>query len=191
MTPGVEGFTVLLENARTGDEQAAGQLLPLVYDELRRVASRYMSRENDGHTLQATALVHEAYFKLVGQHDQNWQNRAHFVGVAAQLMRRILIDHARAKHAEKRGGDDRLLVTLHEEILAPAGSAPDVLALDEALKKLEAISGRQARIVELRVFGGLSIEETAATLEVASATIKRDWALARAFLAREMGYGEP
>jgi RNA polymerase sigma factor (TIGR02999 family) len=158
-----------------------------LYDELRRVAGRFMSRERTGHTLQPTALVHEAWVKLNGQ-GAELQNRAHFVGLAAQLMRRILIDHARARLAEKRGGEDRVLVTLNDDLdAAAANGGPDVIALDDALKKLAAVSERQARIVELKVFGGLGIEETAEALGVAPATVKRDWILARAWLAREIG----
>ena len=176
--------TQLLLNWRAGDPQALGSLTPLVYGELRRIAKRYLQRERQGHTLQSTALVHEAYLKLIDQ-DVSWQNRAHFFGIAAQFMRRILVDHARAKQAEKRGGANACRVTLDEGIAA-AQSDVDLVALDGALSRLASIDAQQSRIIELRFFAGLSIEETAEVLEVSPATVKRDWAMARAWLFREL-----
>jgi RNA polymerase sigma factor (TIGR02999 family) len=162
--------------------------LPAVYAELRRQAGRAMRRESPENTLQATALVHEAYLRLVDQRRVVWRNRAHFFGLAAQLMRRILVDHARERHAAKRGGGLRQLTI--SEANAPAPSPPDegvdVLALHEALERLAALDPDQARLVELRYFGGLSIEETAEALDVSPATVKREWAIARAWLRREL-----
>lgn len=177
--------TRLLLNWRGGDSQALGALTPLVYDELRRIARRYLQQERPGHTLQSTALVHEAYLKLIDQ-DVSWQNRAHFFGIAAQFMRRILVDHARAKQADKRGGANACRVTLVEGIAAAEQSEVDLVALDSALTRLAAIDPQQGRIIELRFFAGLSIEETAEVLEISPATVKRDWAMARAWLFREL-----
>lgn len=168
-----------------GDQAAGDRLLPVVYAELHRRAAAAMRREQDGHTLQPTALVNEAYMRLFDQHRVAWQNRAQFYGVAAQLMRRILIDHAREHLAGKRGGGARQ-VTLSGIEVAPTDDAVDVLALHEALERLAALDPRQARLVELRYFGGLNIEETAEALEVSPATVKRDWAIARAWLKREL-----
>jgi RNA polymerase sigma-70 factor (ECF subfamily) len=186
------GVTHLLLAWRAGDASARDALLAVVYDELRRRASSYLRRERAGHALQATALVHEAYLKLVDQDRVVWQNRAHFMAVAAQIMRRILVDHARARHADKRGG----LVTRIslQEILEnegaephdPAGAAEDVLAVDTALEQLAAIDPDQAVIVELRFFGGLNIDETATVLKRSPRTIKREWRLARAWLYRAL-----
>jgi RNA polymerase sigma-70 factor, ECF subfamily len=179
-------FTQLL-NENKGDKATLERLLPVVYRELRQVANRYMHREDSNHTLQATALVHEAFVRLsTGSTEFDWKNRSHFIGVAAHLMRKILIDHARAKKAEKRGGASRLMVTLQEEVVAADESQPDLLALDMALNKLAELDPRQARIVEMRYFGGLSIEETSEALELSPATVKRDWTVARAFLHREI-----
>ncbi len=179
-------FTEIIEKARNGDSSAREKLLGLAYDELRRLASGQMRKENSGHTLQATALVHEAYIRLAGQENVEWQNKSHFIGIAAQIMRRVLLDHARAKHADKRGGSDRVCVTLIEDITPADDTACDIVALNDALTKLEAMSERQARIVEMRCFGGLSVEETAEALGIAAATVKRDWTLARAWLLREI-----
>lgn len=163
------------------------QLLPAVYKELRRLAESYMRREYPGHTLQPTALVHEAYFKLIDQNSVKWQNRAHFFGVAAQLMRRILIDHARAKQAAKRGGS-QAKVSFDEGLhwAETDEQSADLLALDAAMEKLAKIDERQAKVVELRYFGGLSVEETAEALQTSPATVKRDWAVAKAWLYREL-----
>ncbi len=180
-------ITQLLFRYGKGEPQALEKLLPIVYQELRRLAKNYMRRESSGHTLQPTALVHEAFFKLVDQNEVQWQNRAHFFGVAAQLMRRILIDHARSRKAVKRGGTQAKVAfdeAVHWE--AAEEGAPDLLALDEALEKLAALDERQSKVVELRYFGGLSIEEVAEALHTSPATVKRDWTLAKAWLQREL-----
>jgi RNA polymerase sigma factor (TIGR02999 family) len=177
--------TALLIDWNKGDSRALDALLPLVYDELRRLAAHYLRRERPGHTLQGTALVHEAYLRLIDQSRVEWQNRAHFFGVAAQMIRRILVDHARAKKSAKRGGHAPKL-TLDESIDVPQGRDIDLVRLDDALSDLERIDPQQARMVELRFFTGLSIEETAAALKVSPATVKRDWVLAKAWLFREL-----
>lgn len=163
--------------------------MPLVYDELRRLAASYIKRERPGQTLQATALVHEAYVRLIGEKSQNFQNRNHFLAIAALSMRQILVQRARARKAAKRGGDPER-ITLDEQLLpAPAGASSqeiDLVALDEALERLAALDPRQAKVVELRYFGGLSVEEAADVLDISPATIKRDWTLARAWLKREL-----
>jgi RNA polymerase sigma factor (TIGR02999 family) len=168
-----------------GDVQARDKLMSVVYDELRRMARRYMSSENPGHTLQPTALVHDAYLRLVDQSLVKWQNRAHFFGVAAQVIRHVLVDHARERHALKRGGAS-FKVTLTEDVIAAEHVDLDLVGLDDALQRLTALDSRQGRIVELRFFGGLSIEETAAVLNVSPATVKREWIMARAWLNREL-----
>lgn len=180
--------TQLLAEWSSGDKNALEKLLPLVYDELRRQARRYLGGERPGHTLQPTALVHEAYVRLVGQRDVKWQNRAQFFGVAAQLMRRILVDHARARGAAKRGGADGAIALPTPESV----SQPDVevTTLDDLLTKLATLDATQARVVELRYFGGLTIEETAEAMDLSPATIKREWSMAKAWLYREMG-GKP
>jgi RNA polymerase sigma factor (TIGR02999 family) len=160
-------------------------LLPLVYDELRKLARRYLQRERPGHTLQSTALVHEAYLRMIDQHDVSWQGRAHFFGIAAQMMRRILVDHARGRDAAKRGAGACKL-TLDEDLLAPAERDINLVALDQALDTLSKLDSQQGRIVELRFFAGLSIEETAEVLKISPATVKRDWAMAKAFLSRQL-----
>ena len=179
--------TELLSQYRAGRREALDQLVPVVYGELRAIAARYLRGEWAGHTLQPTALVHEAYMRLVDQREVEWQNRAHFFGVAAQLMRRLLVDHARGRNRRKRGGG-LLMVPLEENDVA--GPAPDdgldLVALDDALERLAALSPQQARVVELRYFGGLSIEETAEVLGVSTMTVKRGWAMARAWLHREL-----
>jgi RNA polymerase sigma factor (TIGR02999 family) len=181
-----ESVTQLLINWSNGDQAALDKLMPLVLSELRRMASNYLRRERVGHTLQPTALVNEAYLRLVDQKGARWQNRAQFYGIAAQLMRRILVDHARLKHAEKRGGSEqqRLSITSAEAL----GTKPDldVLALHEALEELATIDPQQSRIVELKFFGGLSIEETAEVLGIGHATVERDWKMARAWLRRKL-----
>ena len=180
--------TRLLNQWQSGDAVAFEQLVPLVYAELRRMARRRMAHEGQDHTLQSTALVHEAFLRLVGQRQMSWQNRAQFFGIAAQLMRRILVDHARRRRRVKRGADavhvsvDALTAPLH----ARAPDPVDVLTLEDALKRLEAIDPRQMKIVELRYFAGLSIEETSSALELSPATVKREWAMARAWLNRRM-----
>jgi len=177
--------TVLLRNWAGGDQNALDQLTPVVYDELRRLAASYMRRERQDHTLQSTALVNEAYLKLVDQKNVVWQNRAHFFGIAAQMIRRILVDHARAHKAEKRGGGLGVL-SLDEAIGVPEKRDVEILALHDALTRLGELDEQQARIVELRFFTGLSIEETAEVVGVSPATVKREWAAARAWLFREI-----
>jgi len=177
-------LTELLLASQAGAPGAVDRLMPLVYDELKVLAAGYLRAERADHTLQTTGLVHEAYLKLVDQRRTTWQNRAHFFGIAAQAMRRILVDHARRRRARKR--DAGRPITLDDEV---AGSLPDsdeVLAVDEALERLAALDPRQARLVELRYFAGLSIEQTAESLEISPATVKRDWLSAKAWLQREL-----
>jgi RNA polymerase sigma factor (TIGR02999 family) len=159
--------------------------MPLVYDELRRLAASYLRRERPGQTLQATALVHEAYLRLLRDRQQSWQNRAHFLAIAARSMRQILVERARARDSLKRGGD-HARITLDEELVAGEGPSVDVVAIDAALQRLAALDRQQARIVELRFFGGLTVEETAEALGVAPATVKRHWSVAKAWLRREL-----
>jgi len=185
-------ITVLLKAWTSGDETALDKLTPKVYNELRRIARRYMSRENAGNTLQPTALVNEVYLKLVDNRNVTFNDRAHFFAVAAQMMRRILVDAARAKAAEKRGGKARKLdhssAFDFDQIPHPAaGRAEELAALDEALRALAALSERKAKVVELRFFGGLSVEETAEVLKISPQSVMRDWKLARSWLARELG----
>jgi RNA polymerase sigma-70 factor (ECF subfamily) len=181
-----ESVTQLLVDWSKGDQKALDKLMPLVYSELRKLAGNYLRRERQDHTLQPTALVNEAYLKLIDQRNARWQNRAQFYGVAAQLMRRILVDHARAHQAAKRGGSDqqRLSITSAGQL----GEKPetDLLALHEALEELGTIDPQQSRIVELKFFGGLSIEETAEVLGVGHATVERDWKMARAWLRHKL-----
>ncbi len=167
-----------------GDERARDELVDVVYAELRRRARAYLSQERPGHTLQPTGLVHEVYLRLVDQKSIRWESRSQFFGLAAQLMRRILVDHARARRARKRGGG-LLPVTFDEKVMGSSAGV-DVAALDEALRALEARDPRQSRVVELRYFGGLSVEETAETLGVSAATVKRDFTMARAWLHRQL-----
>jgi len=175
----------LLVNWGMGDPGAREALIPLVYDELRRLARRYLRRERLDHTLQSAALVNEAYIRLVGQRFPEWENRAHFFGVAAQLMRQILVDHARNRNAAKRGaGAPRL--TLDPAVGLPQERELDIVELDDALNKLAQLDPQQSRLVELRFFAGLSIEETAVVMGSSPATVKREWAMARAWLRREM-----
>jgi len=181
-------LTALLGDWSRGDRSALSQLLPLVYDELRRVARRQLRSERDGHTLQATALVHEAYMRLVDQRHVDWHDRAHFFGVAAQVMRRILVDHARRHKAAKRGDGIRC-VALEEAQDVEAPNELPILALDHALGRLEQMDAGLARIVELRAFGGLTIEDAAHVLGVSPSTAKRDWRLAKAWLQRELVSG--
>lgn len=179
-------ITCLLQEWGEGRDEAFDQLLPVVYDELHRQARRYLRKERPGHTLQTTALIHEAYLKLVDQNKVQWQNRAHFFAISAQLMRRILVDHARSKHREKRGGDG-VHVPLDETMpIAVEDRDVDLLALDDVLNRLEKIDEQQARVVELRYFSGLSLEETAEALNISRATAARDWAMAKAWLYREL-----
>ena len=182
--------TLLLVRWGKGDEDAREQLMPLVYDELHRLAGAYLRRERRDHTLQATALVNEAYLKLIDQRHANWQNRAQFFGVAAQLMRRVLVDHARAYNAAKRGGQ-YYNITLSDAHRFGDEPDLDLLALHEALDRLAAIDADQARIVELRFFGGLTIEEAAEVAAVSHATVEREWRMARAWLRRELSRSGP
>ena len=181
-----ENVTQLLVDWSKGDQRALDKLMPMVYSELRRLAGNYLRRERQNHTLQPTALVNEAYLKLIDQKNARWQNRAQFYGVAAQLMRRILVDHARQHQAAKRGGSDqqRLSITSAGELAEKPDM--DLLALHEALEELRAFDSQQERIVELRFFGGLSIEETAEVMGLGHATIERDWKMARAWLRRKL-----
>jgi RNA polymerase sigma factor (TIGR02999 family) len=185
-----DDVTLLLAEYRGGKRDALDRLLPLVYDELRRIASRYLRAERSEHTLQPTALVHEAYLRLVGQHDVAWQNRAHFCGVAAQVMRRILVDHARSRRAAKRGGA-AARVTLADALAVVEGRDVSVIALDRALDKLAALDPRLGRVVELRYFGGLTKREAAEALGVSPATVDRETATATAWLRRELGREQP
>lgn len=180
-----QDVTKLLIQWSKGDAAALDALVPLVYDELRRLAQLYLSHEKPGHTLSSTALVHEAYLRLVQQKDVTWQNRAHFFGVAARMMRRILVDHARRHGYAKRGGG-ALTLSLDETIAAAPEREISLVALDEALDSLAKLDERQSRMVELRFFGGLSIEETSEVLGVSAPTVKREWASARAWLYREI-----
>lgn len=178
----------LLAAAASGDKAALDQMLPLVYGELRRVADRFLRHERPGHTLQATALVHEAYLRLIDQREVNWRNHAHFVGVAANMMRRILVNHAEARAAEKRGGGAERL-TLDSVVLAFEEKNIDAIAVDAALSRLAASDERAARIVELRFFGGLTNAEIAEVLASSERTIEREYAFARAWLRRELKAG--
>jgi RNA polymerase sigma factor (TIGR02999 family) len=177
--------TQLLHELRHGDESAASKLMPVVYGELRRLAGHYMGRERSDHTLQPTALVHEAFLRMVDQ-GAEWQNRAHFFGVAAQLMRQILVDYARTHRAAKRGGNQQR-VPLEDNLVFSEDQSAELLALNEALERLAEFDARQARIVEMRFFAGLSVDETAEVLGVSGKTVQRDWNMARAWLHRELG----
>jgi RNA polymerase sigma-70 factor (ECF subfamily) len=181
-----ENVTQLLVKWGDGDSAALEKLMPLVYSELRRLAKNYLRRERQNHTLQPTALVNEAYLKLIDQKNARWQNRAQFYGVAAQMMRRILVDHARLRQAAKRGGSSRQQVSITSA--GQLGDKPDLdlLALHEALKELKTFDPQQERIVELKFFGGLSIDETAEVLGIGHATVERDWKMARAWLRRKL-----
>ncbi|MEZ4376728.1 MAG: ECF-type sigma factor [Gemmatimonadales bacterium] len=181
--------TRLLADLSEGVPDAADRLAPIVYHELHRLATFAMQRESAGHTLQPTELVHEAFIRLVGQRDTRWANRSQFYGIASQAIRRILIDHARRRRAAKR--DHGIRVTLDERIGASDERELDLIALDEALTQLEALDPRQARVVELRFFAGLSVEETATALDISPATVKRDWTFARAFLLRALDDAPP
>jgi len=174
-----------LQRWSDGDSEALDQLMPLVYGELRRMARRYLGQQPPGHTLQTTALIHEAYLRLVGQEEKHWENRAHFFGVAAQAMRHILVDYARARNTAKRGGEARA-VSLEEVAVVSAERAAELVALDDALAELARLSPRQSRVVELRYFGGLSVEAMAEVLQVSTDTVTRDWNQAKAWLHRAL-----
>jgi RNA polymerase sigma factor (TIGR02999 family) len=182
-------ITLLLTDWSNGNEIALEQLMPLVYEELRQMASRYMSRQPSGHTFQTTELIHEAYLKIAGQGGQNWQNRAHFFGVAAKAMRHILVDYARSKHSQKRGGWQQQRVTFTEDLLATNGRPEEIVALDVALNQLAALDERKSQVVEMKFFAGLKVEEIAQVLKVSPETVKRDWRFARTWLLRELANG--
>ena len=188
--PPPRDITQILIDWSNGDREALDTLIPVVYRELRRQAARHMRREPSGHILQTTDLIHEAYLRLVDQKNVRWQNRTHFFAVSAQLMRRILVDHARRRHRAKRGGSGIALPLEEGLVVAAEKPETDLLALDEALTRLAAMDSRQSQIVELRCFSGLSIEETAAVLGVSATTVKDDLNLAKAWLRREIGGGK-
>lgn len=182
--------TRILVDLSNGNREAVDQVTPLIYGELRRLAASYMRRERPGHTVQATELVHEAYLRLVDQRAVTWQNRAHFLGVAAQVMRYILLDYAKGHRAAKRGGGAEK-VQLDEALAGAENGVLDILCLDDALTRLAAIDANQAKIVELRFYAGLSVEETAEAMSISTATVKREWRMARAWLQRELGPEAP
>jgi len=184
-TSSPKDVTDLLKDWGHGDQEALNKMMPLVYGELRRLASRYLRHERTGHTLQTTALVHEAYLKLVDQKNANWQNRVQFFAAAAQMMRHILVDYARSRRAVKRGGEHCRL-SLDEAVISAKEKDPDLLTLNEALNGLAAIDTQQSRVVELRVFGGLTVEETAEALGISPRTVKREWSMAKAWLHKQM-----
>jgi RNA polymerase sigma factor (TIGR02999 family) len=190
MTPSPKEVTQLLQDWSNGNHAALDRLTPLVYEELHRLAHQHMKRERGDHTLQTSALVNEAYLRLIDQRNVHWQNRAHFFSIASRLMRRILVDHARAHHYAKRGGG-ALRVSLDEAAFVSQERASELVALDDALTSLAAIDQRKCQVVELRFFGGMSVEETAAALGVSPITIKRDWSTAKAWLHRAIEKGVP
>mgnify|MGYP001220124107 CR=1 FL=1 len=185
-SPGDADVTRLLHEWRDGKQEALDRLIPLVYAELRAQAARYLSRERPDRMLQTTALVHEAYVKLVDQRSVEWQNRAHFFAIAAQLMRRILVDHARKKNYQKRGGDMVKVPWDTGLVVTSESRGPDLEALDDALEALAKMDERKAKVVEMKFFGGMTVEETAAALKVSPDTVMRDWRLAKAWLSREL-----
>jgi len=187
--PPLQDVTQLLRAWSGGEQEALEQLIPLVYHELHRLAHRYMGRERSAHTLQSTALVHEAYERLIDLKDVDWKNRAHFFAVSAQVMRRILVDYARSRRYSKRGGEWRQ-VSLNEAVAVFRDSRTDIVALDDALQSLSAIDPRKSRVVEMRFFGGLSIKETAEVLNVSEETVQRDWRLAKVWLLRQLSREE-
>jgi RNA polymerase sigma-70 factor, ECF subfamily len=194
MTVPAPEITGLLRAWENGDREALDRLMPIVYDELRRAARNYMRRERVSHTLEATALVNEVYLRLVDITSVQWQDRAHFFAIAASMMRRILLDAARARAAGKRGGGE-LRITLKDDVPASesqvSNQAADLIAIDDALQALSKLDARKAQVVELRFFGGLSVEEMAAVLRISPQSVKRDWKLARAFLLKELGGPRP
>lgn len=179
-------ITQLLQKLRNGGRETLDELLPIVYDELRRLAKNYLNRERSNHTLQPTALVHEAYLRLLGQKEIEWQNRAHFFGVSARLMREILIEYARGRNRQKRGGEFKTQIALDEAVSFAQQNQLDVVAVDDALSKLEKLDERQARIVEMKFFGGLTIEEIGEVLSISPATVKREWSSAKLFLYKAL-----
>jgi len=186
-SPPPQEITQLLVDWSNGNQAALDQLMPLVYTELRQLAHRYMRRERLGHTMQTTALIHEAYLRLVDQTKVRWENQAHFFGIAARLMRQILIEHARSHTRAKRGGG-AVTLSLDEAALVSQARAAELLALNDALERLAVVDPRKSRVVELRFFGGLSVEETARVLNIAPNTVLRDWRLAKAWLHREISH---
>ena len=186
---GSDQITQLLVDWGNGDEVALEQLMPLVYDELRRMARNYMRRQPSGHTFQTTELIHEAYLKLAKQNEPNWQNRAHFYGVAAKAMRHILVDYARSKMSEKRGGPGAK-VTLEDNMIASVQRTEEIVALDDALHRLAALDERKSRVVEMKFFAGLNIDEIAEVLKISPETVKRDWQFSRTWLLRELSASE-
>ncbi|SRR5260370_13924754 len=189
-SPSQQEVTQLLKDWSGGDEGALGKLIPLVQPELHRLAQHYLSREHGGHTLQTTALLNEAYLRLVDDPTRNWQNRTHFVAATAQLMRRIMVDHAREHRSLKRGGG-ALKLPLDDVALVTETRSKELLALDEALEKLAALDPRKGQIVELRYFGGLTVEETAAFLKLSDRTVKREWRMAKVWLYRTLTWEQP
>ena len=187
VAPSPKEVTRLLVDWGKGDQAALDELIPLVYDELRRVARRYMRRESQGHTLQTSALVNEAYLRLIDQNSVQWQNRAHFFGVAAQLMRRILVDHARSRLRTKRGGGVQMVSLAEQAVISK--EVAEVIALDDALKDLAEMDPRKSQIVEMKFFGGLTTEEVAEVLKVTSRTVEREWRKAKAWLNRAISKG--
>jgi RNA polymerase sigma-70 factor (ECF subfamily) len=187
VVPSPKEVSRLLIDWGDGDEAALDELMPLVYDELRRLAGRYMRREGQGHTLQTSALVNEAYLRLIDQRSVQWQNRAHFFGVAAQLMRRILVDHARSRSRAKRGGGARMVSLADQAVVS--NEVEEVIALDDALKNLAEMDPRKSQIVEMKFFGGLTTEEVAEVLKVTSRTVEREWRKAKAWLNRAISKG--
>ena len=179
-------ITRMLREWSNGNRQVLDELMPLVYEELHKQATRFLRRERPNHTLQTTALIHEAYIKLIDQRDINFNSRVHFYAVAANIMRRILVDHARAKNRDKRGGNAETLQFDEDATVIQSGQSVDLIALDEALSRLAEYDAQQARIVELRYFGGLTLEETAETMRLSRTTVATDWAMAKAWLHREL-----
>ena len=182
--------TALLGQLRAGKQDVADHLIPLIYDELRRIAGAQMRRERAGHTLQATALVHEAYMRLAGEQEIQWQNRAHFFAIAARAMRQVLLDYARQRLAGKRGGEGAQKVEIDVELLLGANRIEEIVALDEVVTRLSELDPQQGRLVELRFFAGLNVEETAEVMGISESTVKREWRLAKAWLHRALATAE-
>ncbi len=182
--------TQLLVEWGNGDQNALENLIPLVYDELRRMAKRHMNRQYGEHTMQTTELIHEAYLKLAKKKEQDWKNRAHFFGVAAQAMRHILVDYARAKKTKKRGGEDAQRITFVENSVIPNDQSEQVVALDDALKRLANLDERKSQVVEMKFFGGLTIKEIAEVLKVSKETVKRDWQFSKTWLLKEIAQNQ-
>src|SRR6266567_6315512 len=178
--------TILLAQVREGNREAGDRLIPLIYSELRRMAGAYMNGERSGHTLQATALVHEAYLRMINDRPADWRNRAHFFAIAAHTMRQVLLDYARRRHAEKRGGPEARKVDIEEALLIAPEKLEDLLALDEALEQLAQFDPQQSRLIELRFFAGLNVEDAAEVMGLSTATVKREWRSAKAWLHRAL-----